>query len=315
MKLSMQTISPALLPSDGKQPKDKLIYSSTGAAYIDSLYSKGLTDYAAEYASKGIFEELNFIAPPVPIASRKIEYKKVGVGDFFADEANDERARNGDFTRISQKGKIVLASAVNRGLEIAIDKSEITFGTKERAVRMLIKMLAANELFRAYSLAKKISVSTLSKKWSDATSKPDSDLRNLAEAVGNNCGVRANKIVISSSAWGTRMDRYEDLPSSVLSPQQVADKINVGRLLISKENVPIKENGTISNAPILAEGTILAFYNEDDPSDEDFSAIKRFCTDFKVYEEDCVKYVKIAVEHYSLIAQTGAASVCALNIS
>lgn len=111
------------------------------------------------------------------------------------------------------------------------------------------------------------------------------------------------------------MDRYEDLPSSVLSPQQVADKINVGRLLISKENVPIKENGTISNAPILAEGTILAFYNEDDPSDEDFSAIKRFCTDFKVYEEDCVKYVKIAVEHYSLIAQTGAASVCALNIS
>ena len=315
MKLSMQTISPALLPSDGKQPKDKLIYSSTGAAYIDSLYSKGLTDYAAEYASKGIFEELNFIAPPVPIASRKFEYKKVGVGDFFADEANDERARNGDFTRISQKGKIVLASAVNRGLEIAIDKSEITFGTKERAVRMLIKMLAANELFRAYSLAKKISVSTLSKKWSDATSKPDSDLRNLAESVGNNCGVRANKIVISSSAWGIRMDRYEDLPSSVLSPQQVADKINVGRLLISKENVPIKENGTISNAPILAEGTILAFYNEDDPSDEDFSAIKRFCTDFKVYEEDCVKYVKIAVEHYSLIAQTGAASVCALNIS
>lgn len=164
MKLSMQTISPALLPSDGKQPKDKLIYSSTGAAYIDSLYSKGLTDYAAEYASKGIFEELNFIAPPVPIASRKFEYKKVGVGDFFADEANDERARNGDFTRISQKGKIVLASAVNRGLEIAIDKSEITFGAKERAVRMLIKMLAANELFRAYSLAKKISVSTLSKK-------------------------------------------------------------------------------------------------------------------------------------------------------
>lgn len=315
MKLSMQTISPALLPSDGKQPKDKLIYSSTGAAYIDSLYSKGLTDYAAEYASKGIFEELNFIAPPVPIASRKFEYKKVGVGDFFADEANDERARNGDFTRISQKGKIVLASAVNRGLEIAIDKSEITFGAKERAVRMLIKMLAANELFRAYSLAKKISVSTLSKKWSDATSKPDSDLRNLAEEVGNNCGVRANKIVISSSAWGIRMDRYEDLPSSVLSPQQVADKINVGRLLISKENVPIKENGTISNAPILAEGTILAFYNEDDPSDEDFSAIKRFCTDFKVYEEDCVKYVKIAVEHYSLIAQTGAASVCALNIS
>lgn len=315
MKLSMQTISPDLLPSDGKQPKDKLIYSSTGAAYIDSLYSKGLTDYAAEYASKGIFEELNFIAPPVPIASRKFEYKKVGVGDFFADEANDERARNGDFTRISQKGKIVLASAVNRGLEIAIDKSEITFGAKERAVRMLIKMLAANELFRAYSLAKKISVSTLSKKWSDATSKPDSDLRNLAEEVGNNCGVRANKIVISSSAWGIRMDRYEDLPSSVLSPQQVADKINVGRLLISKENVPIKENGTISNAPILAEGTILAFYNEDDPSDEDFSAIKRFCTDFKVYEEDCVKYVKIAVEHYSLIAQTGAASVCALNIS
>lgn len=315
MKLSMQAISPTLLPSDGKQPKDKLIYSSTGAAYIDSLYSKGLTDYAAEYASKGIFEELNFIAPPVPIASRKFEYKKVGVGDFFADEANDERARNGDFTRISQKGKIVLASAVNRGLEIAIDKSEITFGAKERAVRMLIKMLAANELFRAYSLAKKISVSTLSKKWSDATSKPDSDLRNLAEEVGNNCGVRANKIVISSSAWGIRMDRYEDLPSSVLSPQQVADKINVGRLLISKENVPIKENGTISNAPILAEGSILAFYNEDDPSDEDFSAIKRFCTDFKVYEEDCVKYVKIAVEHYSLIAQTGAASVCALNIS
>ena len=315
MKLSMQTISPALLPSDGKQPKDKLIYSSTGAAYIDSLYSKGLTDYAAEYASKGIFEELNFIAPPVPIASRKFEYKKVGVGDFFADEANDERARNGDFTRISQKGKIVLASAVNRGLEIAIDKSEITFGAKERAVRMLIKMLAANELFRAYSLAKKISVSTLSKKWSDATSKPDSDLRNLAEEVGNNCGVRANKIVISSSAWGIRMDRYEDLPSSVLSPQQVADKINVGRLLISKENVPIKKNGKISNAPILAEGTILAFYNEDDPSDEDFSAIKRFCTDFRVYEEDCPKYVKITVEHYSLIAQTGAASVCALNIS
>ena len=315
MKLSMQAISPTLPPADGKQPKDKVIYSSTGAAYIESLYSKGLTDYAAEYASKGIFEELNFIAPPVPIASRKFEYKKMGVGDFWADEADDERARNGDFTRVPQKGEIVLASAINRGLEIVIDKSEITVGTKEKAVRRLMKMLAANELFRAYSLAQKMSVSTLSKKWSDASSKPDSDLRNLAEAVGNNCGVRANKIVVSSFAWGIRMDRYEDLPSSVLSPQQVADKINVGKVLISKENVPIKKNGKISNAPILAEGTILAFYNEDDPSDEDFSAIKRFCTDFRVYEEDCPKYVKITVEHYSFIAQIGAASVCALNIS
>ncbi len=125
----MQAISPTLPPTDGKQPKDKVIYSSTGAAYIESLYSKGLTDYAAEYASKGIFEELNFIAPPVPIASRKFEYKKMGIGDFWADEADDERARNGDFTRVSPKGEIVLASAINRGLEIVIDKSEITVGT------------------------------------------------------------------------------------------------------------------------------------------------------------------------------------------
>lgn len=314
MKLSMQTILPTILEDENKLKK-KVVYRTSGAGYIDSLYSKALTDYAAEYTASGVLEELNFIAPPVPIGSRKFEYKKMGVGDFWTDVTDYERERHGDFARVEQNCEIVLANAANRGLEIAIDKAEIIEGTKEKAVRRLIKMLTINELFRAYSLAKKISVSASSKKWSDAASKPDADLRSLAESVGTTCGVRANKIVISSAAWGIRMDRYEDLPSSVLSPQQVADKINVGKFMISKENVPLKENGRISNVPILADGTIFAFYNEDEPSDDDFSAIKRFCTDFKVYEEEHPKYVKITVEHYSLIVQTGAASVCALNIS
>ncbi len=314
MRLSKQSISPAIL-KDGEPMKDKIIYHSSGESYVDSLYSKGLTDYAAEYATKGVLDELNFIAPPVPIPNKRFEYKRIGVGDFWADLPDDERPLHGEFTRVENTGEIILTRAENRGLEIAIENSEIVAGIKERAVRRLIRMLTLNELFRAYSLAEKISESAVSKKWSDAGSKPDADLRSLAESVGTNCGVRANKIIISSAAWGIRMDRYEDLPPSVLSPQQVADKINVGKVMISKENVPVMENGKISNAPILADGKIFAFYNEDDPSTEDFSAIKRFCTDFKVYEENCLKYVKITVEHYSLIAQTGAASVCALDIS
>lgn len=286
-------------------------YSAKNA--IEPTFSEGLTKYAAEYAATGVLDELNFIAPPVEITSKVFEYRTFGSGTLFVD---DERARYGEFEKVQYPaGEMQIKSAINRGLQVFVDNQEGTAVSDESVVRRLMRRLIRGELFRAYQLAIKIAVSTTESEWSDSKSKPDSDLRKLLLSSVDSCGVRANRIVSSGSAWAIRAERYEDSPASALSAQQVSDKLEIERLLVSKEYYSAVANGKKISLPMLPDGVVLAFYGEDDVSDCDFSSLKRFCTDFKVHREEVAKGRLISVEHYSRLAATGAGSVAVLKIS
>ena len=302
----------------GAQPKANTIYKADFAFNkksdeIEKTFSEGLTKYAAGYSGEGVFKELNFLAPPVPVSSRLFEYKVFGDGDITMD-TNDERAKHGDFIKISRPNSELIGTLINRGLEIVIDNSERMEGCEEAAIRFLIKRLARNELSRAYALAKKICGSTTEKSWSTSTSKPDSDLKDLIRGVGEGCGAQANRVLMASAAWEIRAERYEETPSGILSAQQVADKLGLDSMTVSKEYYVKKSASGITRLPVLSDGYVFAFNGDNDISNEDFSTMKRFCTDFKAYKEEGKKCVRISVEHYSALIETSPGSINALKI-
>ena len=275
-----------------------------------------MTNYAAEYGTKGILDELNFIAPPCPISSLRFEYKRFGRGDFFIDDINlDIRNLHGDFRQLTQSGDNICAKAENKGLELIIDESEYNKGCEEAAVRKIMRILIRNELIRAYLLAIKMAGEPSLKEWSKDSSKPDSDPRELAQSLTNVCGASANRIILSSDAWSSRLGYYENSISGIMSVKQLSEKILVDKMKVSNEFHKKTEDDKIIKTPILPSGMVLAFWGEDEVSLSDFSSIKRFCTDFKVYKEAFSHYIKITVEHYSLLATTGAGSIKALKVS
>ena len=175
----------------------------------DSQFSEALTNFASGVRSEKYEALLNFIAPAVR-ANRRFEFRKSGKGEFLAD-SEDVRNVGGDFKRLEVKGEIVQEKTLNKGLTIRIDNDERYEGIEEEKTQSLVRRLIRNECVRAVAMLLSVAGSATSKSWATGSTKtqPDADLRALIDAVGDSIMLDANRLLIGSKAWSTRLEVYE----------------------------------------------------------------------------------------------------------
>lgn len=295
-------------------------------AFNASAFSAELTGYAAGYKVPDVTEMLDFIAPPVPVPSRRFEYAKFGDGDFLVD-TDDERAAFGTFKLVKTTGTIVNAKLIHRGLTLEIDEDEMTAGYAERAVERLKKRLVRNELYRAALMLGTASANTAKKWMATGTGKstPDGDIMALVKSVADECGIAANRIICGETAW---LYRYQAMVASAaigegasakLTPSEVAMLVGVEEMKISKERYQYTDTSDGSNKKgnLLAPNKVFAFNASKGVDIDDPSTFKSFIGDggFHVYDEQRGVVRLITVHHYSLLAQTGVGSAKSLTIS
>lgn len=289
----------------------------------DSQFSEALTNFAAGVRSEAYQNLLDYIAPAVR-SPRRFEFRKGGKGEFLAD-ADDVRAVGGDFKRLEVRGEIVYEKTLNKGLTIRIDRDEMYDGIEEEKTQMLVRRLIRNECVRAVAMLVAVSGTPDAKSWATGSTKtqPDSDLRELITAVGDEVMLDANRLLIGAGAWSTRLSVYESSNAPYagvaanFGAQQLADKLGIDSVYKSRERLELKSGKTraVNNA------YAIAFIGMDGATDLDPSTLKRFWSPcdggemFRIYRDEKPKHVDITVEHYSKIANTVAGAAKAISVS
>ena len=290
-------------------------------AFNASSFSQELTGYAAGYKVPNVEAALDFIAPRVPVPSRRFEYSKFGDGSLLVD-TDDERAVYGSFKTITSSGEIVQAKLVHRGLTAILDDDEISSNFEQKTVEKLKRRLLRNELARAAAIVA-AAASNSNKKWmpsGEGKSTPDGDLQALVSSVADACGISANRILFGETAWTYR---YAAMVASSapgegaaakMSPAEVAMFLGIDELRIAKERI---ENANKSKSLILPANKVFAFNAQEGVDTDDPSTFKRFVggEGFKVFVEEKAAAKAITVHHYSLLAQTGVGACKSITVS
>ena len=257
-------------------------------------------------------------------ANRRFEFRKSGKGEFLAD-SEDVRNVGGDFKRLEVKGEIVQEKTLNKGLTIRIDNDERYDGIEEEKTQSLVRRLIRNECVRAVAMLLSVAGSATSKSWATGSTKtqPDADLRALIDAVGDSIMLDANRLLIGSKAWSTRLEVYESSTAPYagvaanFGAQQLADKLGLDGVFKSTERVET----TSGKAKVTNSAYAVAFVGVDGATDLDPSTLKRFWSPcdggemFRIYRDEKAKWVDITVEHYSNIVNTVAGGAKAISVS
>ena len=151
----------------------------------------------------------------------------------------------------------------------------------------------------------------------------DADLRALIDAVGDSIMLDANRLLIGSKAWSTRLEVYESSTAPYagvaanFGAQQLADKLGLDGVFKSTERVET----TSGKAKVVNSAYAVAFVGVDGATDLDPSSLKRFWSPcdggemFRIYRDEKAKWVDITVEHYSNIVNTVAGGAKAISVS
>ena len=302
------------------------IILANSAAYNSSAFSQELTGYAAGYKVPELTEALDFIAPPVPVPSKRFEFAQFGKGDYVID-SDDERSVYGSFKVVRSSGEIVQAKLVHRGLTMVLDSDEISANYEQRAVERLKKRLLRNELFRAAAMLSK-AAENAAKKWlasGSGKTTPDGDLMELVKLIADKSGIPATRIICGETAW---MYRYAAMvaseapgegASAKLTPEQLAQLLGLEALKISKDRYEYVDpaDGSKKKTTLLPANKVFAFNAQSGVDVDDPSTFKRFHGEggFKVYTEEKPSVTAITVFHYSLLAQTGVGACRSITVS
>lgn len=295
----------------GKQ-KPGMIAFANEDRFQSAHFSEPLTAYAAGWDDpENIQATLDIMAPPIPVA-RRFEFKKAINSESFLSETDEIRGIGASFKRVSYEGESQNEKTLNKGLTIRLDHDEMTEGSQEQAVSRLLKRLARNDLRRTVTLI--INNSTNSNKTWDLTAAkdPDMDVVSDLDTGADARGMMSNLVVYGQSAWINRLKSYraQDLAgqsiSSTLTPDQVAQFLQVDKVMVSKE----RYQSTKTTKTKIVGDFVLMYMAEQNISKDDPSDIKQFWspTDagkVKVYVVEHEKFTDVTVEHYSNIVMTG----------
>lgn len=298
----------------------KIIFANS-AAFNSSAFSQELTGYAAGYKVPELTDALDFIAPPVPVPSKRFEFAQFGKGDYVIDN-DDERAVYGSFKVVTSSGKIVQAKLVHRGLTMVLDSDEIAANYEQRAVERLKKRLIRNELYRAAGMLVKAATNSAKKWMANGTGKstPDGDLMELVKSVADACGMHANRILCGEQAWAYRYAAMvaSEAPgegaSAKLTPAEIAQFLGIEEMRISKDRYEYRDSSDGSDK----KGNIVFAFNGRAGVDiDDPSTFKRFHLGegYSTFIEDKGYTKNITVSHYSLLAQTGVGACRSITVS
>lgn len=289
----------------------------------NAVFSEALTTFAAGLKPADALEALDFIAPPVRSA-RRFEYRKFGKGAFLTEDAGgNERPVGGEFKRVEYSGEIVQAKCPNKGLSVVLDKDELMPGDEELYTQWLIQRILRTDYAAAVKMLQTAAGSATSSAWSGSSKvAPDAELLKLANSVLEACGVRANRMLIGTSAWAARLGYYEgsqtvSSAAANLTPDQLKGKLALEGLLVPEV---VADFGS-GKQTVAAAAEVVAFIGQTDGMRDDPSTLKRFWApatgggQFGVFREEKAKTLILTVECYTLIAQTGAGAAKRLTVS
>ena len=303
----------------------KIILANSDA-YNSSAFSQELTGYAAGYKAPDVTEALDFIAPPVPVPSKRFEFTQFGEGDLVVD-TDDERAVYGNFKVVRSSGKLVTERLVVRGLTLLLDQDEISANYEQRAVERLKRRLLRNELVRAAQMLAKAATNSAKKWMASGTGKstPDGDLMDLVKSVADACGMHANRILCGEQAWAYRYaamiasEAVGEGASAKLTPAEIAQFLGIDEMRISKDRYEYTDSsdGAKKKGNIVSPNVVFAFNGQAGVDVDDPSTFKRFYLGegYSTFIEDKGYTKNITVAHYSMLAQTGVGACKSITVS
>ena len=298
---------------------------SNDANFDASHLSEPLTQFVSRIADEdGLEEELDSIAPPVPVG-RYFSYLKADPAqDFQKDDADDSdiRAIGGEFQKLFQKGTQDTGKTDNKGLIIILDHDQNGRdpAVRENAVKLLKNRLLRSDHSRFFSaLSANANGSTYSSatiNWgaSNTSADPDNDLMQLALEASDDLGTQISHIITSGTNWARRFSALANKANPALTVTRTMTQEQIAQLLMIRKLITTSrryQSGmTMSTATPkktqIAGTNIYTAFVDPDVNPQDKSNIKRFVTmqdggKFRVWMRENAKTTEILVEHYSTI--------------
>lgn len=300
------------------------VYLANASRFVESHFDEPLTTYAAGWRDpNNIDMSLEFFAPATRVPMRFTYRTATNAQEFFS-ETEDRRGIGASFKRVEYSGDEVEARCHNRGLMLVVDLDEETDGWEQRAVARLTRRLKRNSLRRAVALLSAAATNT-AKTW-DATAGTDPDQDVLTDLVtaATASGIRPNRVGYGDTAWSKRQlshraqDNAGGYTSAGLTPEQVAQFLNVDQVMVSRERY---QSAAATKAEIV-NNLVIMFYAMSGQDREDPSNIKRFTAPtaqggpLGVYIwQISPKLMGVAVEHYENIAITSTLGIRKFTVS
>ena len=305
-----------------------MIALANDSRLVESQFQEALTAFAVGYKDPTDIESmLEFVAPEVPVGSRRFEWKKATNAEEFYSETDDIRSIGSDFKRVEFKGSDVTDKTHNKGLTIRVDLDQVAANSnwREQYTARLMRRLYRNDLRRAITLLLASATNTAVTWDTTALKDPDGDVMTALEAGADLLGFGLNRILFGQTAWRKRAlaHRAQTVAGGIASsqrmtPSEVAQLLGVDEIRVSKERY---STSATARSQIVA-GYVIMFYAESGLGTEDPSNIKRFVSPVegggkvRVYEQQVsAKLVDITDEHYSNIVATSTTGLRKLTVS
>lgn len=308
-------------PYAGK-PGEIIAFSNDGNLDAVQL-NQPLNEFVAKTVEKeGMLEELNALAPIVPVGRRFSWLKADQLQDFQQDSGNNQDVRQigEDFATQQWTGTQVLGETINKGLRIKLDHDQNGRdpSVQQTWVKNLTDRLIRSEMLRVVSVLSTNSVASTyssgSINWgkTNTTADPDNDLMQLLQESGDSRGIDSNLVMMAGTNWTNRFSALANTvnpaltTTRTLTPEQLAAILNVDDIHVSKRRYQFSvttSSGAQTKKQILGSN-IYFYYAQKGATTMDPSNIKRFTTaadglPFRVYTETRGKFTIIQVEHYS----------------
>ncbi len=318
-----------LLRDTGQPLVPGQIYTlANDSRFTETFYNEPLTTYSVGWRDpENIEATLNALAPEVPVPRRFSFKKQDNAQEFLSEIVDDVRAIGSDFKKVEYSGTEVPSKTQNKGLMIVVDLENVAEGTnwEQENVARLLRRLNRNELRRAQAALTAAATNT-NKTW-NSSADPDQDIGTDLITANTASGIFPNRVVFGATAWHTRRGAYRaqdnagGYASAQLTPEQLAEYLGVGRVIVSRERY---QSGAAAKSEVF--GTkVLMYYADDMAGTEDPSNIKRFVSmhgadqgggRFRVYRQQLSsKLVAISVEHYSQIVVTSTLGIRQFTVS
>ncbi len=291
-----------------------LICAANEARFTASHYSEPLTALTIGWRDPENIDAILARLFPEILVGRRFEFKSAINAQAFLSETDDLRPIGSPFKKVEYTGTSTSSKTHNRGLTICIDHDECDDLEAEVALAIgrLQQRLRRNSLRRGLAILDANDVAVGAKVWS-ASTNPDGDLRAMAIASANVCGLLPNVFAISEAAWHLRLDAYEAGATrtnagsrSTLTTAQLAQYLAADVVEIVKARYQSTATAKAVVLPLL----VFAYSAYPGQSKDEPSAVKRFVSAGRngrnaVYRRDEDKYTEVSVEHYENIVATG----------
>lgn len=302
------------------------VFFANDSRFLETHFQEAVTNYAVGFKDPAMNEEeLEFIAPSVPVG-RRFEWKAAdNAEEFLSETFNDQRAIGSDFKRVQYTQSDVTDKTINKGLTYIADiDNEPVAGWENRIAAKLQRRLFRNELRRGYTLLS-ASATNLAKTWDTTAGKdPDQEVEDSLVLSADAMGFRPNRIVYGDAAWVARRNSHRaqntagGFASASLTPEQLASFLGVDGVRMSKGRY---QSAAAAKTQILGLA-VYAFFAEAGVDREDPTHIKRFFSPATgggrvgvFVQQISSKLVAVTVEHYSKLVTTFATGIRKLTIT